>query len=170
MQVRHAIPDDLPALAALAARSFRNAFAADNAPGDIDAYVRESFSPVRLQRELADGRNVFLLAGTGDGGIAGYAKLRDGPADDSVGGPEPIEIERLYVDPEAIGRGIGATLMRACLDEAAARGRRTVWLGVWVHNARAIAFYERWGFRTVGSHVFRLGSDDQTDLIMERPV
>lgn len=170
MQVRHAIADDVPALAALAGRSFRSAFAAENAPADIDAYVSEAFSPDKLRRELADARNVFLLAGTAGNEIAGYAKLRIGPADVSVGGPDPVEIERLYVDPETIGRGIGATLMRACLDEAAARGHRTVWLGVWVHNARAIAFYERWGFRTVGSHVFRLGSDDQTDLIMERSV
>lgn len=60
--------------------------------------------------------------------------------------------------------------MRTTLETAAASGYRTLWLGVWERNPRAIAFYERWGFATVGSHVFRLGSDDQTDLIMERPV
>ena len=170
MRIRHAIPDDVPALATLAAKSFRSTFGPDNTPEDVDAYVEEAFSSGRLARELSDGRNVFLLA-CGDGGeIAGYAKLRDGPADDSIRGPDPIEIERIYVDPDAIGRGIGAALMRACLDQAAARGRRTLWLGVWERNTRAIAFYERWGFRTVGSHVFRLGSDEQTDLLMERAV
>jgi hypothetical protein len=56
------------------------------------------------------------------------------------------------------------------LDRARAAGRRTLWLGVWERNARAISFYERWRFATVGEHVFRLGSDDQRDLIMARPV
>ena len=65
---------------------------------------------------------------------------------------------------------VGAELMRASLDTARLAGRRTLWLGVWERNARAISFYERWQFETVGEHVFRLGSDDQTDLIMARPV
>ena len=60
--------------------------------------------------------------------------------------------------------------MQRCLDEAAARGRRTVWLGVWEHNARAIAFYRRWGFTDVGSQPFQLGADLQTDRVMSRRV
>ena len=59
--------------------------------------------------------------------------------------------------------------MGACLEEAAGGGYETLWLGVWEHNLRAIAFYRRWGFETVGSHTFLLGSDEQTDLIMVRP-
>jgi ribosomal protein S18 acetylase RimI-like enzyme len=74
------------------------------------------------------------------------------------------------VDQAAVGSGIGAALMRAVLDAARRNGRKTLWLGVWERNARAIAFYERWGFEVVGEHVFRLGSDEQTDLIMERAV
>ena len=170
MHIRHAIPDDVASLAPLADRSFRHAFAGDNRPEDVDAYVSEAFSTGRLRLELSDARNVFLVACASGGDIAGYAKMRSGAADGSVAGPEPVEIERLYVDPAAIGRGIGAALMSACLSEAAARQYRTVWLGVWDRNARAISFYERWGFRTVGSHVFRLGADEQTDLIMQRPI
>jgi ribosomal protein S18 acetylase RimI-like enzyme len=170
MRIRHAIADDATALSALAERAFRNAFAADNSPEDVDAYVREAFSVERVRNELANAGNMFLLACTTAGDLAGYAKLHSGTADDSISGPHPIEIARLYADPDRIGRGIGAALMRACLDEAAARGYRTIWLGVWVRNARAISFYERWRFHTVGSHPFMLGSDEQTDLIMERPV
>lgn len=170
MRIRHAIADDVAALAALADRSFRHAFADDNRAEDVDAYVSEAFSVDRTRSELADSRNIFLLACDAGDGIEGYAKLRAGPADDAVKGLAPLEIERLYADPAAIGRGIGAALMRASLDEAASRGCQTIWLGVWVHNARAISFYERWGFRTVGSHIFTLGADEQIDLIMERPV
>ena len=60
--------------------------------------------------------------------------------------------------------------MRASLEAARDAGHRTLWLGVWERNVRAIAFYERWGFATVGEHLFRLGSNDQRDLIMARPV
>lgn len=69
-----------------------------------------------------------------------------------------------------MGQGVGAALMRASLDAARSAGRRTLWLGVWERNARAISFDERLQFETVGEDVFRLGSDHQTDLIMARPV
>lgn len=60
--------------------------------------------------------------------------------------------------------------MQAALDIAQSTGYRTIWLGVWERNTRAISFYTRWGFETVGDHVCRMGSDEQRDLIMARPV
>ena len=170
-RIRLATTADAEPLAALAERTFRDTFADDNAVGDMEAYVRDSFSLDQVRAELADDTNTFLLAFVDDvERPTGYAKLRTGTADPSVTGPDPVELERLYVDRSAIGHGVGAALMRASLDAARSAGHRTLWLGVWEQNARAISFYERWAFETVGDHVFRLGSDDQTDLIMEQPV
>ncbi|WP_420455991.1 GNAT family N-acetyltransferase [Rubrivirga sp.] len=171
LHIRPATSADAGPLAALAARTFRDAFADDNAADDMEAYVRDAFSLDRVRAELADDANMFLLAFTdGADQPTGYAKIRAGTADSSVTGPDPVELERLYVNRNAIRQGVGAALMQASLDAARSAGRRTLWLGVWERNARAISFYERWGFEAVGDHVFRLGSDDQTDLIMERPV
>jgi ribosomal protein S18 acetylase RimI-like enzyme len=168
--IRTATLADAEPLAALAERTFRDTFADDNATDDMDAYVRDAFSLDRVRAELADAVNTFLLAFID--GVAqpqGYAKLRNGTTDPSVTGPDPVELQRLYVDRSAMGQGLGAALMRASLDTARSAGRRTLWLGVWERNARAISFYERWQFETVGEHVFRLGSDEQKDLIMARP-
>ena len=60
--------------------------------------------------------------------------------------------------------------MQAALQEARGGGYDVIWLGVWQENPRAVAFYERWGFQKVGTHVFRLGDDPQTDWIMQRGV
>lgn len=169
MTVRDARPDDLPALRDLAERAFRSAFAAQNDPADLEAYVRDAFDPARLGAEVEDPATQYVVAES-DGALVGYAALRKGEVEACVSGPTPLEIQRIYAAPETIGQGVGAALMHACLDRAQRLGFETVWLGVWEENARAIAFYERWGFRTVGTHVFRLGSDDQTDLIMQRPV
>lgn len=169
--IRAATPADAGLLAALAERTFRDAFADDNSVQDMETYVRESFSLDRVRTELADDANTFLLAFVDDPERpAGYAKLRTGTPDRSVIGPDPVELQRLYLDRSAIGRGIGAALMRASLEMARSAGHRTLWLGVWERNAQAISFYEKWQFETVGHHVFRLGSDVQRDLIMERPV
>ena len=170
-RIRTATPADAEPLAALAERTFRDTFADDNSPDDIEAYVRDAFSLARVRGELADDANTFLLAFMGgDEQPVGYAKLRTGTPDPSVTGSGPVELQRFYVGRSAIGHGVGAALMRASLDTARSAGHRTLWLGVWERNARAISFYQRWQFETVGNHKFRLGSDQQTDLIMVRAV
>ena len=45
-----------------------------------------------------------------------------------------------------------------------------MWLGVWERNPRAIAFYLKAGFVQVGSHVFMVGSDRQTDWVLVSPL
>jgi GNAT superfamily N-acetyltransferase len=169
--IRTGAPADAKALAVLAERTFRDTFGDDNSPCDMEAYVRESFTRDRLIRELSDNANTFLLAfRNGAERPIGYAKLRTGTTDPSVTGPKPVELQRLYVDRSAVGHGVGAALMSASLGAAWSAGHLTLWLGVWERNVRAIAFYQRWAFETVGAHVFRLGADHQTDLIMARPL
>lgn len=169
--IRAARAADAQPLTALAERTFRDTFADENSSEDMDAYVRSVFSLARIREELADAANIFLLAHLGRARQpTGYAKLRAGLVDPNVAGANPIELQRLYVDRRAIGHGVGAALMRATLDAAQAADYRTLWLGVWEHNPRAISFYERWQFKAVGDHIFRLGSDNQKDLIMVRSV
>lgn len=169
--IRIATPDDAGRLAALATRTFRDTFAADNSTDDMETYVRDSFSLHQLQAELVDDANTFWLAFVnGEDQPAGYAKLRSGAANPSVTGPNPVELERLYVERSVIGHGVGAALMQTSLNAARSAGHGTLWLGVWERNARAISFYTKCGFHAVGDHVFMLGADAQRDVIMERPV
>lgn len=170
-KIRPATLRDTEALRSLAERTFRETFAEHNTADDMEAYIRESLSLERIRAELSDPANAFLLTfQEGSTVPCGYAKLRTGTNEPCVSGPDPVELERLYVSQKVLGQGVGAQLMQACLEKARADGFATLWLGVWEHNSRAQAFYHRWGFRRVGEHVFQLGSDPQTDLILERPV
>ena len=165
--IRRANTDDAGMLAELGARTFRDTFAADNSPDDMAAYLASSFNVARQMAELADPNSTFFIAEVG-GVAAGYAMLRAGEAEKGVEGFKPVELVRLYVSGEWLGRGVGEALMRACVDEARRAGHETIWLGVWERNGRAQAFYRKWNFRAVGEHVFQLGSDTQTDILMER--
>jgi GNAT superfamily N-acetyltransferase len=132
-------------------------------------YMEKAFGEDIQRSELSDPLRTVFFAEQ-DGRVVGYTMLHEGPVPSSVGDDDALEIERLYSVKRMIGTGVGATLMRRCIEEAAAREKRTLWLGVWGRNARAIAFYERWGFVDVGSQSFILGRDRQTDLIMARRV
>ena len=166
---RRATAEDACLLAELGAKTFSDAFAADNTPEDMAAYLTGSFSREKQAAELADPRSVFLIAEV-ENTLAGYAHLHAGQSPREVGGAHPIELVRLYSAQEWIGRGVGAALMAASLDAARNRGADIVWLGVWENNLRAQAFYRKWGFVEVGAHVFMLGSDAQTDVVMQRLV
>ena len=167
--IRQATAADAAVFTALAASTFVDTFGAENTPEDMAHYLGEAFSEDRQRAEIADPRHTVIIAEQA-GEAVGYAMLREGNAPDSVLDRDAIEIARLYAVTHAIGKGIGAALMQRCLDVAAARGRRTVWLGVWEHNPRASAFYRKWGFVDVGTKGFVLGRDHQTDRVMTRAV
>lgn len=167
--IRRAVDADLHSLADLAARSFRDTFEADNDASNIEDYLRSSLTVESARNELDDSGNIFLVAlrGGHDAPI-GYAKLSTTTEDPSVDDQNNIEIERIYADKLEIGRGVGAALMRACLGIAGDLRCQTIWLGVWEENKRAVLFYERWGFATVGVRQFALGSELQNDLVMAK--
>jgi ribosomal protein S18 acetylase RimI-like enzyme len=164
--IRHANQEDAALLTELGARTFRETFAADNTAEDLAAYIDASFNLAQQTAELADPESIFLIAEAG-GLAAGYAKLHPGKPPEGVEGPEPIELVRLYVSREWLGRGVGEALMRDCINAAQQAGYKIIWLGVWERNARAQAFYRKWNFQPVGEHVFQLGSDPQRDIVME---
>jgi len=167
LAIRRASHEDAGLLAELGARTFSETFAADNTPEDMASHLAASFSPVHQAAELADPASTFLVAEVG-GIAAGYAKLHAGKPAEGIEGERPVELVRLYVSREWLGRGVGAALMSACLGEARRAGHGTIWLGVLERNGRAEAFYRKWNFRAVGEHVFRLGSDPQRDILMAR--
>ncbi|HKO58540.1 MAG TPA: GNAT family N-acetyltransferase [Thermoanaerobaculia bacterium] len=163
--IRRARPADAAPLAELAARTFHEAFAAGNTPEDLAAYLAQTYGKAQQLREILDD-DVITLVTEEDGELIAFAQVRRGPAPECVAGPDPVELARFYVDRPFHGRGIAQQLMDAARAAARNLGGRTFWLGVWEHNPRAIAFYVKCGFRDVGSHLFLVGSDLQTDRVM----
>ena len=163
--IRSATHDDVPSLTIFGARIFRETFGPYNRPEDLAAYLDDAYSEDRQRSELDDPARSTLIADSASG-IVGFAQLRAAYTPDCVSGPAPIELLRFYVDPQWHGRGLAPVLMDAVLAQAQARHARTLWLGVWERNPRAIAFYRKRGFQDVGSHEFLLGQDRQTDRVM----
>ncbi len=165
--IRRADRQDAALLSELGARTFYEAFANANSSANMEAYVAEAFSLEQIETALRDQQSYFWIASDSGGTAIGYLKLREGSCPCSLRGPSPVEIQRIYVSQTSIGTGAGARLMGTALAWAKRNDFGSIWLGVWNQNRRAIEFYERWGFKTVGEVAFQLGSESQTDLIME---
>ena len=169
IQIRPATRDDAKLLTDLSYTTFWDAFAhhPKNAQDDLAYYMRQAFSDEQITVELTETKSIFLIAEI-SGKPAGYAKLNDGNIEPGITADRPTELARLYSHQEYLGKGVGQNLMDACFDLAKANNNDVMWLGVWEYNPRAQAFYRKNGFREVGKHVFQLGADPQTDLLMQK--
>lgn len=159
--IREATTADAALIADLSRQTFYDTFVHENTKEDMDLFLSQQFTRAALIAEVGAPGNIFFIA-YDDDAVVGYARLREG-SDTTT-----LEIARLYAVKERIGKGVGKALMQTCINEAINRNKKTIWLGVWEKNARAIAFYQAWGFEKVGEHDFLLGHDTQRDWIMQK--
>lgn len=164
--LRDATLADAARLADFGARTFREAFAADNTAEDMQSHLAASFSPAKQRLEIQDPAIDTLLLVDATDRWLGFAQLRAGSSAPGTPAEGSIELWRFYVDRPWHGKGVAGALMNGAKQRAARRGAASLWLGVWERNARAQAFYRKHGFEPVGRKTFVVGSDPQSDDVM----
>jgi hypothetical protein len=102
-----------------------------------------------------------------DGKTIGYLKVNVGESQTEIKDKNTLEIERIYVLKEFHGKKVGQILYDKAIELAKDKNIENVWLGVWEENPRAIRFYEKNGFVAFDKHIFKLGNDEQTDIMMK---
>jgi ribosomal protein S18 acetylase RimI-like enzyme len=165
ISLRRCGPQQARELAELGASAFRESYAGQVPRHDLERYVRSAFAPEEIERQLRDERSAFFLAGRGDRPV-GYLKMNLPGSQTDLDEHDTAEIESLYVIAAQQGTGIGGRLLAHAIAVAEDAGARSIWLGVWERNSRAIAFYERIGFRAFGEHGFELGRIRHRDVLM----
>ena len=157
---------DLPALQKIGRQTFYETFAASNTEENITKYLEEGFSEDKLTTELEDQNAEFYFA-TLDNEVIGYLKLNFGASQTELKDDKALEIERIYVLQEFHGKKVGQILYNKAIEVAKDKKSDYVWLGVWEENPRAISFYKKNGFEEFDKHIFKLGNDEQTDIMMK---
>ncbi|MFC6181590.1 GNAT family N-acetyltransferase [Lactiplantibacillus daowaiensis] len=158
---------DSQALQQISIETFQDTFAAQNTAANMQAYLDEAYNLPKLTAELqvANSRFYFIER---DGQQIGYLKVNIGDAQSEAMGPDALEVERIYIRPAFKHQGLGSTLIRQAIKLAQADHKTLIWLGVWEHNEPAKAFYEHWGFEQFSAHEFVMGTDHQTDLLLQK--
>ena len=132
-------------------------------------YLEENLSVERLTAELNEKCSRFYFAVV-RGRVIGYLKLNSGQAQTELKDDNSLEVERIYVLHEFHGRKVGQLLYQKAMQVAKQLNADYIWLGVWEHNRKAIRFYKKNGFVEFDKHVFMLGDDRQTDIMMKLPL
>jgi len=156
---------EVVALQLLSKQTFTETFGAFNSEEDMNNYLNNNLSLDTLKNELSNPNSKFYFAIEGNKKI-GYLKLNLGDAQSDVKDPASLEIERIYVLNTYFGKKVGQLLYQKALTMAKELKLKYIWLGVWEKNERAIQFYKKNGFVAFDQHIFKLGTDDQTDLLM----
>lgn len=159
--------DQLAELQAISRQTFAETFADDNSAADLAEYLDKAYAGEKLTAELADDNSEFLFIEHNQQ-VAGYLKLNWNEAQTEVQGPDALEVERIYLLADYQRLGLGRQLLEYAFDRAEKLGKTRVWLGVWEHNQKALAFYQKLGFTAFSDHLFQLGEDAQRDILMEK--
>lgn len=169
ISIRKATPQDVDQLQKIGRQTFFESFSALNTEANMNKYLEEGFSMAKLTAELNDP-NAEIYFATLDGTVVGYLKLNFGPAQTELKDERAVEIERIYVSKAFHGKKIGQALYEKAVGIARQRNAEYIWLGVWEKNTSAIGFYRKNGFVEFDRHIFRLGDEEQIDLMMKFPL
>lgn len=146
--------------------TFFETFSAHNSAENMEKYLEEGFSLEKLSAEMKDENVAFYFAWLDDQ-VIGYLKLNFGGSQTELKDDKAVEIERIYVLKEFHGKKVGQLLYEKAIQVAEQADADYVWLGVWEENPRAIRFYQKNGFVEFDKHIFKLGDEEQTDIMMK---
>lgn len=166
IDIKRVTLNDIDQLQKIGRQTFSEAFSAGNTGENMTKYLEESFSLEKLTVELNSKKSEFYFAVI-DHNIIGYLKLNFGEAQTELKDDKALEIERIYVLQKFHGKNVGQLLYEKAIQIAKHMNVDYVWLGVWEKNTRAINFYRKNGFVEFDKHIFKLGNDEQTDIMMK---
>ena len=166
MNIRTAKISDLNILKEIGKRTFIETFASENSSKNMTEYLESAFTTEKLMSELTNMNSEFYFAEM-EGEVVGYLKVNFNDSQTELKVSNALEIERIYVLKEFHGKKVGQLLYDKAIEIAKNKNLKNVWLGVWEQNPRAIRFYEKNGFKVFDKHIFKLGEDEQTDIMMK---
>ncbi|WP_415327288.1 GNAT family N-acetyltransferase [Chryseobacterium sp. MMS23-Vi53] len=165
--IKRASIEDLETIQNIGRETFYETFAPHNSEEAMQKYLNESFASEKLTKELNDHDSQFFIVWENENPI-GYLKLNSGNAQTESEDENALEIERIYVKKAYHGKRVGQILYDKALEIALQEEKKYIWLGVWEKNVRAVNFYKKNGFIEFTTHIFKLGDEEQTDLMMKK--
>jgi ribosomal protein S18 acetylase RimI-like enzyme len=165
VEIREGTLSDLSVLQNIGRQTFSETFSEGNTEENMKKYLEEGFSDEKLTVELNNPDSEFYFAFQ-ENEIIGYLKINHGQSQTELKDETAMEIERIYVLKDFHGKNIGQLLFEKAISLATEKNANYVWLGVWEENSRAINFYKKNGFVEFDKHIFVLGDDEQTDIMM----
>ena len=171
-RIQKATLADAPTIAQLGTITFTETFGHLFGPAqqsELADYLATTFATAKISSSIAKENNVFWLAYANDKPV-GYAKLKLHSIAAFSEEPLQAQLQKIYVAKDYIGHKIGAQLQNTLIAAAQDAGKKELWLSVFTANQRALQFYKKHGFTSIGNHNFSIGSQDFSFIALSKPL
>lgn len=160
LQITKPAPDDIPVLTNIARKSFLESHGHSASATDIENYMDGKLTEAVFEAELQDEQNIFHLL-YHDGRPAGYSKIiLDFPLElENIPQLNITKLERIYLMEAFHGLRLSHQLFDLNLQISKQANQAGMWLYTWTENHRAIAFYQKVGFRIIGKSNFKISEN-----------
>lgn len=147
--------DDFQLLTEIGRVSFIESHGNSASTTDINCYLDEKYNPEVFKSELSDSENIYHII-YHDKKPVGYSKLILNTSHSNIQMEGVTKLERLYLLKEFYNLKLGFELYSFNIELSKKNNQAGIWLFVWKENQRAVSFYERAGFKIIGSYDFKL--------------
>lgn len=169
VSIRRATTADAQIIAEMGHRLVAAAHAGALPTMDMNRYLRQAFNLPQVKDEMRQPGSSFFLAEE-NRNVGGMVKISAGFPPVAGLGQRPVELSRLYLNPNWIGKGVGTALVQHVLSQAKNTGHDICWLMVWTGNHRAIKFYRRWQFAIADKINYPIGHSILPAYLMLRTI
>jgi len=166
IEINKANISELDIIQKISVQTFTDTFAAVNTAENMENYIRDNFNLETISSEINNPDSAFYIA-TFESETIGYLKINFGNAQTEKQKENTLEIHRIYVLETFHGKKVGQLLLEQAIKIAQETDIDSIWLGVWEENHKALRFYTKNGFVEFDKHIFILGDEVQTDLLMQ---
>lgn len=162
IKIRQATPQDISLIHQLAKEVFFPTYEPLQPKEKVAHLFKLMYNEAALTEQMEKKKHVFILVEDASGYL-GYASYEF-----NYKGSGKIKIHKIYVMPNAQGKGVGKEMISWIANVAKQNKIETLMLDVYRHNP-AIQFYEKIGFRIVSEQVTDVGNDFvMDDFVMEK--
>ena len=159
IEIRFANRNDASIIALLGRITFSETFGhLFTDPTDLSEYYERTFSVEKIERSFDNPNNIFWLAFVNRVPV-GYAKLKLNSKSTFIESKNVCQLQKIYVLKDFLSLKIGSELQKQMIEEARKSGYGTLWLSVLESNERALFFYRKSGYKSLGNHDFRIGKE-----------
>jgi len=162
--------EDWKQLQQISIETFTNTYQDKNDPIHFIKHIEYAFNEIQLKKELANPNCDFYFLLKKENELLGYLKFNEFTAQSEPMPDDHFEIERIYLKKPFQAKGLGNKMIEFAKEKAIQKKKKTIWLGVWEENPKAIGFYQKMGFEKTGTHIFKVGDDEQIDFVMKTEI
>lgn len=162
--IRIAEVSDSSDIAALSIQVWLDTYAKQGIRKSISQYVLNEFTEKNIECKLISENEVYFVA-IEDDHLVGYVSLNISATCPVIDNKIP-ELDRLYIQENFTGNGVGSKLLKYALSFCNSSGHEQLWLTVFHENIRALKFYEKHAFKEIGLTYFELENEKHKNHIL----